>query len=171
MRRLESAALTVVALIVGVLLFAGGLAPNSLAQTPDRSEIVLVLDFSASILEDVHNRDRFAAALDRIADRIDVTSADLVAGDATVTIVQFAAKATDYSGCVGLKLLDSPETVARFADCVRKVAKAYRKGLDPNLTRRIGVDTNYVAAMEQAARHLTADAVRPGPDPVHRRKA
>ncbi len=162
MTRLESAALTVVAVVVGVLLFAGGLVPSSRAQTaPDRSEIVLVLDFSASILEDVTNRDRFAAALDRIADRIDATSSDLVVGDATVTIVQFAAKATDYGGCVGLQLLDSPETVARFADCVRNVAKAYRKGLDPDLSRRIGVDTNYVAAMEQAASHLTKDAVRP----------
>ena len=35
----------------------------------------------------------------------------------------------------------------------------------------IGIDTNYVAAMEQAAKHLPADAVRPGDDPVHRRQA
>ena len=141
---------------------AGHLAPDSLAQTPpDRSEVVLVLDFSASILEDVANRDRFAAALDRIADRIDATSSDLVAGDASVTIVQFATSAADYAGCVDLKLIESPQTVARFADCLRNVAKAYRKGLDPALTRKIGVDTNYVAAMEQAARHLAGDAVRP----------
>ena len=162
MSRLGSAALTVVMLVVGALLFAGRLAPDSLAQTPpDRSEVVLVLDFSASILEDVANRDRFAAALDRIADRVDATSSDLVAGDATVTIVQFAASAADYAGCVDLKLIESPQTVARFADCLRNVAKAYRKGLDPALTQKIGVDTNYVAAMERAARHLAVDAVRP----------
>lgn len=162
MSRLGSAVLTVVMLVVGTVLFAGRLAPDSLAQTPpDRSEVVLVLDFSASILEDVANRDRFAAALDRIADRIDATSSDLVAGDATVTIVQFATSAADYAGCVDLKLIESPQTVARFADCLRNVAVAYRKGLDPALTRKIGVDTNYVAAMEQAARHLAVDAVRP----------
>lgn len=162
MSRLRSAALPVVMLVVGALLFAGHLVPSSLAQTPpDRSEVVLVLDFSASILEDVANRDRFAAALDRIADRIDATSSDLVAGDASVTIVQFATSAADYAGCVDLKTIESPQTVARFADCLRNVAKAYRKGLDPALTRKIGVDTNYVAAMEQAARHLAGDAVRP----------
>ncbi|MDO8485560.1 MAG: fibronectin type III domain-containing protein [Candidatus Limnocylindrales bacterium] len=162
MSRLGSAALTVVMLVVGALLFAGRLAPDSLAQTPpDRSEVVLVLDFSASILEDVANRNRFAAAVDRIADRIDATSSDLVAGDTTVTIVQFATSAADYADCVDLKLIESPQTVARFADCLRNVAKAYRKGLDPALTRKIGVDTNYVAAMERAARHLALDAVRP----------
>ncbi|MGZ8690914.1 MAG: hypothetical protein ACXWXI_10700 [Aeromicrobium sp.] len=88
-------------LVVGALVFAGRLAPKSLAQTPaDRSEVVLVLDFSASILEDVANRDRFAAALERIADRIDAISSDLVAGDATVTIVPFATRAADYPGCL-----------------------------------------------------------------------
>ncbi len=162
MSRLSSAALTVAMLVVGALLFAAPFAPESLAQTPpDRSEVVLVLDFSASILEDVANRDRFAAALDRIADRVDATSSDLVGGDTTVTIVQFATSAADYAGCVDLKLIDSPQTVARFADCLRNVAKAYRKGVDPALTRKIGVDTNYVAAMERAAGHLALDAVRP----------
>ena len=162
MSRLRSAALTVVMLVVGALLLAGRLAPDSLAQTPpDRSEVVLVLDFSASILEDVANRDRFAAALDRIADRVDATSSALAAGDAIVTIVQFATSAADYPGCVDLKLIESPQTVARFADCLRSVAKAYRRGPDPALTRKIGVATNYVAAMERAARHLAADAVRP----------
>ena len=34
------------------------------------------------------------------------------------------------------------------------LAAAYRKGLDPALTKKIGIDTNYVAAMEQAAKHL-----------------
>ena len=162
MSRLRTAALTVAMLVVGSLLFAGRLAPDSLAQTPpDRSEVVLVLDYSGSILEDVANRDRFAAALDRIADRVDATSSDLAAGDAIVTIVQFATSAADYPGCIDLKLIESPQTVARFADCLRSAAKAYRRGLDPALTRKIGTATNYVAAMELAARHLAMDAVRP----------
>ena len=78
-------------LAVGAVLFSGLLAPVSLAQNePDQSDVVLVLDFSASILDDAANRNRFATALDDIADRIDATSADLVAGDTAVTIVQFA---------------------------------------------------------------------------------
>jgi hypothetical protein len=162
MSRLGPGARAVVTIVVGALLVGGGLAPNVLAQTrPDRSEVVLVLDFSASILRDEANRNRFGAALERIADRVDETSSDLVAGDANMTIVQFATRAVDYDGCAELKLLGSPRTVARFAECLRSVAGAYRKGLDPALTRSIGIDTNYVAAMERAATHLPPDAARP----------
>ena len=149
-------------LTAALLLATGSLARPVLGQTaPDRSDVVLVLDFSASILRDEANRNRFGAALERIADRVDQTVADLTAGDATITIVQFATRATDYAGCADLKLLDNPRSVQRFAVCLRSVAAAYRRGLGANLTRRIGVDTNYVAAMKQAARHLPRDAVRP----------
>lgn len=162
MRRFESVVLAALMLVVGSFLFAGRFAPASLAQNhADRSEIVLALDFSGSILEDAANRDRFAAALDRIADRIDAISSDLLAGDTTVTLVQFATRAADYPGCVDMALFESPQTVARFAECLRGAAVVYRRGLDPALTTRIGNDTNYVAAMTVAARHLPADAVRP----------
>ena len=161
MRRLGSAANAVAALVIGIVLVGGGLVSNVAAQTPDRSDVVLVLDFSASILEDSTNRNRFAAALDRIADRVDATSADLIAGDATVSIVRFATRAADYPGCADLHLLGSPATVTRFAGCLRSVAAAYRVGIGPALTKAIGIDTNYVAAMTQAARHLPADAIRP----------
>jgi hypothetical protein len=163
MRRPGVTARAIATIIVGALLLGGGgLMPIVLGQTtPDRSEVVLVLDFSASILRDTANRNRFGAALERIADRVDQTSSDLTAGDATMTIVQFATRAADYRGCADLKLLNSPRSVGRFADCLRSVARAYRKGLDPTLTRRIGIDTNYVAAMEQAAKHLPRDAARP----------
>jgi hypothetical protein len=162
MTRPRSLAGALAMLVFGAVLLGGHLAPVSLAQDhPDRSEVVLVLDFSASILDDAANRDRFAAALDRIADRVDATSADLVAGDTTVTIVQFATRAAEYPACVDLKLIESPETVGRLADCLREAATAYRKGLDAALTTKIGVDTNYVAAMTVAERHLPADAVRP----------
>ena len=114
---------------------------------------------------------RFATALDAIANRVDETTADLTASDATMSFVQFASSAADDPGCVNLKLLDSPETVAKFADCLRSVAAAYRKGLDPALARKIGVDTNYVAAMERAATHIPPDVEAAGDDPVHRRKA
>ncbi len=161
MSRLGRTAHIVVVLVVGALLSGGALVPNARAAAPDRSSVVLVFDFSASILQDKANRARFGAALEAIAARVDETSADLVAGDATMTIVQFAGKAIDYAGCADLHLLGDPAAVTRFADCLRSVAAAYRKGLDPALTKKIGIDTNYVAAMEQAAKHLPADAVRP----------
>ncbi len=161
MRRLGSHAYGVAAFVVAAMLIGGGLAPNVVAQTPDRSDVVLVLDFSASILADAANRNRFGAALERIADRVDETSADLVAGDATVTVIQFASRASDYQGCADLKLRDSPETVTRFANCLRTVAGVYRKGSSSSLSKQIGIDTNYVAAMERAATHLPLDAVRP----------
>ena len=156
-----ASARVLVSVVLGALLSGVGLAPSVRAAAPDRSNVVVVLDFSASILNDKANRNRFGAALERIAARVDETSADLVAGDTTVSIVQFAAKAADYAGCADLRLLNSPATVSRFAGCLRSVAGAYRRGIDPALTQRIGVDTNYVAAMEQAAKHLPLDAVRP----------
>jgi hypothetical protein len=145
------------ALVIGVVP-----TPAIHAQSaPDPSDVVIVLDFSASILDQGAHRNRFAAALARIADRVDETSSELIAGDTTVSIVQFAAKAADYPRCADLRLLGSPRAVARLAGCLRSVASAYRKGLDPALTRKIGIDTNYVAAMGRAAKHLPPDAVRP----------
>ncbi|MBA2300825.1 MAG: hypothetical protein H0W22_08660, partial [Chloroflexi bacterium] len=86
--------------VVAALMLGVSPSPIVLAQSPaDPSDVVLVLDFSASILRDEANRNRFGAALERIADRVDEISSDLVAGDVTVTIVQFATKAADYPGC------------------------------------------------------------------------
>ena len=148
------------ALVMTVVLTLGAFAPTARAAA-DPSDVVLVFDFSASILRDETNRNRFAAALDGIADRVDAIAADLVAGDATVSIVQFATKAADSPGCTDLKLLQSPATVAKFASCLRSLATAYRKGVTSALSNRIGIDTNYVAAMQRAAAHLPADSVRP----------
>src|SRR3954452_8112265 len=161
MNRPGRAARLFLAFAVALLLSGGVLSAATHAAAPDRSEVVLVLDFSASILKDKANRDQFASALESMADRVTATSADLVAGDTTASIVQFASKAADYPGCADLHLLDSPEKVAQFAGCLRSVAGAYRKGLDPALSKKIGTDTNYVAAMQQAAKHLPANAVRP----------
>ncbi|MFL5711502.1 MAG: vWA domain-containing protein, partial [Chloroflexota bacterium] len=145
-----------------MLLIGSAPTPVVRAQSaPDPSDVVIVLDFSASILDESADRNRFGAALERIAARVDETSSDLIAGDTTVSIVQFAARAADYPGCTDLKLLANPEAVAKFAHCLRSVASAYRKGLRPALTRKIGIDTNYVAAMDRAAKHLPAGAVRP----------
>ncbi len=127
----------------------------------DASDIVLVLDFSGSILEDETVRTDFADALDGIAARVDETAATLTAGDATVSIVRFATRAADFADCTGLQLRENHQAVTDLADCLRRVAAAYRKGVDPELTRAIGDDTNYVAAMERAARQVPADSARP----------
>ena len=151
-------------LVAAVVLVVGGLLPSGLtrhANAADPSTVVIVLDFSGSILQDKTNRNRFAAAIGRIADRVDEISADLVAGDVTVSLVQFASRAADVPTCVDLKLLGDATQVGHFADCLRSVAAAYRKGITSALTKRIGVDTNYVAAMERAALHLPATAARP----------
>ena len=161
MSRVGRRARAAATILAAALLAGGGLVPATLAVGPDKAEVVLVFDFSASILDDAANRNRFGAALERIADRVDETQRDLIAGDTTVSIVQFASKAADVQGCTDLKLLGSPSTVRKFAECLRSVAAAYRKGLDPALTKPIGIDTNYVAAMEAAAAHLPKDAVRP----------
>jgi hypothetical protein len=144
-----------------MLTVLGGIAPQSARAAADPSDVVLVFDFSASILQDKANRDRFATALEGIADRVDAIAPDLLAGDATVSIVEFASKAADYPGCADLKLIQSPAAVAKLSSCLRSVAGVYRKGLTSALTKRIGNDTNYVAAMERAAVHLPADSVRP----------
>ena len=116
--------------IVAVALFASALVPSALAVTgPDKSEVVIVLDFSASILDDKTTRNRFGAAVEAIANRVEATSADLVAGDTTVSIVQFATRAADQPGCADMKLLGSPATVTQFATCLKKIAAQYRKGL------------------------------------------
>jgi hypothetical protein len=151
----------VTAVMVALLIGGASATTVAAAESPDPSDVVIVLDFSASILDERTDRNRFAAALERIADRVDETSSDLVTGDTTVSIVQFASKAADYPRCVGLKLLGNAANVAKFAGCLRAVARAYRNGLGRTLTRRIGVDTNYVAAMDRAATHLPAGAARP----------
>jgi len=144
------------ALAVASTLLMSALVPAASAAetTPDSSDVAIVLDYSASILNDARNRARFAGALERMADRVDELSGDLVQGDTTVSLVQFASKARDYEGCTDLKLLNDPEAVATFADCLRSLGEAYRNGLSPGLQDAIGIDTNYVEAMEQGAEHL-----------------
>ena len=143
------------------VLSSGGSAASAAEQAPDSSDVALVLDYSASILNDARTRARFAGALERMADRVDELSPELVKGDTTVSLVQFASEARDYEGCTDLELLNNPEAVATFADCLRSLGEAYRNGLSPGLEDAIGIDTNYVEAMEQGAEHLPADSVRP----------
>ena len=139
MGRRGPGARAVIGIVIWTLL-VGGLAPSVIAQTtPDKSDVVLVFDFSASILEDTANRNRFATALEGIAARVDATSTDLIAGDATVTLVRFATRAADQPGCADLKLLNSPATVTQFATCLRTVATQRSPPRPLPLSSRIGL--------------------------------
>jgi hypothetical protein len=159
--RIRRASSALAASLVVVALFASALVPSALAIGPDKAEVVLVLDFSGSILDDAATRNQFGAALERIADRVDETSRDLIAGDTTLSIVQFGDKAADVPRCGEIRTLGSQSAVRRLSDCLRTVAAEYKSGGDAALTKSIGRDTNYVAAMEAAASHLPADATRP----------
>ena len=155
------------------LLVLGGLAPERRRRRrPDRSDVVLDLDFSASILRDDANRNRFAAALEAIAARVDETSADLVAGDTTVSHdpVRVARRRLSRLRRTS-SLLNSP------AD--RRPVRRLPPARSPRPTARA------VEAADEADRHRhelrrgdgagrQAPARRrraPGRDPVHRRQA
>jgi hypothetical protein len=134
--------------LAGVVLAASavvGLAPGDSARAAaveDPSDIVLVLDFSGSILNDETVRGAFADALDRIAARVEETADTLTAGDATVSIVRFATRAGDVPGCTELALRENPGAVTSLAGCLREIATAYRGGVSPALLDEIGDDTN-----------------------------
>ncbi len=155
--RVLSLAMLVV-LLATTLPAAGAVAAEA---SDDASDIVLALDFSGSILDDEAIRNDFADALDDIAARVEETGDRLVAGDATVSIVRFATRARNLGDCTGLELRENEAAVAALAGCLRRVAEGYRNGTRQSLTNAIGRDTNYVAAMEQAAGHLPADSARP----------
>jgi hypothetical protein len=158
MSRLATTLRAATSIVLGTVLVAGGFVSTVRAAVPDASDVVLEFDFSSSILSDAKTRTQFAGALDEIATRVDQTAADLTQGDTAVSFVQFATRAIDYPGCIDLQLLNNPDNVTKFSTCLRNVARDYRSGLAPKV---IGTDTNYVAAMQQAAKHLPADAARP----------
>ena len=60
--------------IVAVALFASALVPSALAIGADKAEVVLVLDFSGSILDDATTRNQFGdgARADRRPGRRDL---------------------------------------------------------------------------------------------------
>ncbi len=161
MRRLPSTAAALGVVLFLTALFAGALAPAARAVGPDKSDVVLEFDFSASITADKANRARFAAALNAIAARVQEAQADLLAGDTTVSLIQFATRARDVPACVDLHLLNSPATVTQFATCLRTVAHDYATGGSKALQAAIGIDTNYVAALQQAKLHIPPDSIRP----------
>jgi hypothetical protein len=153
---------TLVALAIGLL--AAGFTPSAaLAQdTVEPSDVVIVLDYSLSILQDETSRGQFAEALNRIGDTVDAKAADLADGKATISFVAFATSAVDYDPvCVDLKLSGSEPNVHQLAKCFRQVASEYKAGPDAPVRARVGNATNYVAAFERAAAHLPGASGRP----------
>jgi hypothetical protein len=146
---------------LAIVMVAVGIATAVAAEPTEPSDVVVALDFSDSILSDKPNRTRFADALVEIADRVEVTRDDLVNGNAVISLVPFASRAQGYPGCQGLALHQNPAAVDKLADCLRLAARQYRRGPDAQIVGDVGTDTNYVAALREAARNLPADSARP----------
>jgi fibronectin type III domain protein len=160
-RTVQIAASTLAALLLAGGMLALGLVPATLAAGPDKAEVVLDFDMSGSILDDQTTRNQFATALQSIADSVDGQQRALIKGETRVSFIQFASKAMDVPHCTDMPLLGSPSTVTALSNCLRTVAAQYRSGGSAALTAAIGRDTNYVEAMQAAAKHLPPDAVRP----------
>ena len=160
-RNPRSRALVLVMTLLAVIATSVAPAAAFAASPADPSDVVLLFDFSGSILDDKATRTSFAKALEKIADRVDETVADLIAGDASISFVQFATEARDYGGCTDLNLHNNRNAVTDLSECLRDIASDYRKGGSRKLTRAIGNDTNYVAAIKRAAKDLPADSARP----------
>jgi hypothetical protein len=151
-RKLATSLALLLGVAVGVLSGGAGLVA---AQTPqDPSSVVLVFDVSDSILgSDDGTNVEFATALDDVADRVATIATDLTAGNATISFVAFARRAIPYpSGCQQLHLHDDPAAVAKFEDCLRKVAAEYRAGPRAPVKQHINTaGTDHVAALREAA--------------------
>ena len=159
--RLRRAFVRALVSVMAIVIVAMGVGTVAAAEPTNPSDVVLALDYSSSILSDKPNRTKFANALDDIADRVEVTRDDLVNGNAVISLVPFASRAAGFPGCENLALHADPAAVQKLADCLRLAARQYRRGPDASIVSKVGTDTNYVKAMEQAATYLPADSTRP----------
>jgi Fibronectin type III domain. len=155
---------SIVALVLSVAL--GSVAGTSLvvgATGLDPSNVVLVFDVSNSILLSTDGTNgEFADALDGIADRIEVVTSDLAAGNAEVSFVVFGRTAVPYpANCARLDLHDDPAAIARFEQCLRSIAAEYRAGAKAPVRQRVNTqDTDHVAALVEAANLLPDTSTR-----------
>jgi Fibronectin type III domain len=144
------------ATVAGTTLVAG-------ATGLDRSDVVLVFDVSNSILLSTDGTNKeFADALDGIADRVQVVSDDLAAGNAHISFVVFGRQAIPYpSGCNDLALHANPTAIARFETCLRSIAGEYRAGAKAPVIKKVNTaDTDHVAALDEAASLLPKTTTR-----------
>jgi hypothetical protein len=145
-----------VAAVAGTSIVAG-------ATGLDRSDVVLVFDVSNSILLSTDGTNKeFAAALDGIADRVQVVADDLAAGNAHISFVVFGREAIPYpAGCNNLALHQNPAAIARFGTCLRSVAAEYRAGAKAPVQQVVHTqDTDHVAALDEAASLLPKTSTR-----------
>ena len=112
---------------MAIVTMAIGVTTAIAADPSEPSDVVVALDFSSSILSDKPNRTKFANALDDIADRVEVTSDDLVNGNAVISLVPFASRAAGFPGCENIALHADPAAVQKLADCLRLAARQYRR--------------------------------------------
>ncbi len=146
---------------IGMLAGGAGLVAAQTAADP--SAVVLVFDVSNAILQSNDGTNiEFAAALDKIADRVGTIAADLTAGNATISFVAFGRKAIPYpSGCQRLQLHDDPAAVTRFEGCLRTIAADYQAGSRAPVRQRINTaGRDHFAALDEASETLPAGSVR-----------
>ena len=152
------------ALLASVALaFVAGTSLVVGATGTDRSDVVLVFDVSNSILLSTDGTNKeFADALDGIADRVKVVTADLAAGNAHISFIVFGRQAVPYPpNCRDLALHENPAAIARFEACLRAVAAQYRAGAKSAFRQAVNtVDTDHVAALTAAASLLPKTATR-----------
>lgn len=151
------------ALTFAGMMVGGGATFVAAQSAEDPSSVVLVFDVSDSILgSDDGTNVEFAAALEDIADRVEVIAGDLTAGNATVSFVAFARRAIPYpADCQRLVLHGDAAAVTRFEDCLRRTAAEYRAGPKAPVKQRIKTAaTDHVAALDEAAKLLPDDSSR-----------
>jgi hypothetical protein len=154
-RRQKTFIALVLSVAFGTLLGGVSLVAAQTAQDP--SDVVLVFDVSDSILgSDDGTNVEFAAALEGIADRVEVIADDLAVGNAAISFVAFGRRAIPYpAGCQRLELHEEPAAVTRFEECLRETAAEYRAGPRAPVRQRINTaGTDYVAALVEAAELL-----------------
>ena len=125
---------------VSIVRAAGGIQP---------SDVVLAFDFSASMKENGKNIDT-ASALNTLAERIPSYTNDIIASQIIIHLVWFRGSATPVPGCESLTL-DDQAAVNSFADCLNKVARAYKTGPSEWKRNVPGSNgTNYSAAFDKS---------------------
>ena len=145
LRRVASALL---ALVVGASLL-GSVANVKAAGGIQPSDVVLAFDFSASMKENDKNIDT-ASALNTLAERIPSYTNDIITSEIMIHLVWFRGSATPVPGCESLTL-DDEAAVNSFADCLNKVARAYKTGPSEWKRNVPGSNgTNYSAAFDKS---------------------
>lgn len=169
------AILTVMVLLIFVV--AAPLASAGSTSSADPSDVVILIDFSNSIMnpdgdpnltstqKQRANQARMdlADTFDRLREHVLTHRSELALGNATISFVSFATKAVEFRRvCTRMHLRSDPKQVLRLADCLGEIAKQYRAGARATIIRAVDSrNTNYLAAMEKADDLLPRSSERP----------